>query len=350
MAKSSRYRHFPGSIVFRGDKRVEKVQLHKLRYSADSLTESVLDNHSQIVLSESDEATIDWYDIRGVHDVDLIKAFGKNFNIHPLILDEVTDTHRRPKFKEYKKGIFVIARALSYDEKKREINTEQVAIYFREGLVISFQEGSSDLFQSVRDRIQNAEGRVRNSGSDYLCYALIDDLVDQYFILLEGIEESINEIEKEIAEGTDERSLEKIHGLKREMIKVKKNISPLREAISRFVRSENPLIKEASITYIRDLNDHTIQVMDMVETYRDTMTGLQDLYMSTISYKINQVMKFLTIITTIFVPLSFLAALYGMNFDNMPELRMQNAYFVLLTIMIMIFVGSLIYFKRKKWF
>ncbi len=350
MAKKSRYRHFPGSVVFRGNKKVEKVQIHKLSYSASNLKESLLDNHSQLVLSESNEDTIDWYDIRGLHDIELIKAFGENFDIHPLILDEVTDTLRRPKFKEYKKGIFVIVRALTYNEEEREIQTEQVAIYLRKGLVISFQEGASDLFAPIRDRIQNAEGKVRNSAADYLCYALIDDIVDQYFVLLEDIEESINEIEEEIAAGTDEQSLEKIHGLKREMIKVKKNISPLREAISRFVRSENPIIKESSLPYIRDLNDHTIQVMDMVETYRDTMTGLQDLYMSTISYKINQVMKFLTIITTIFVPLSFLAALYGMNFENMPELRMQNAYFVLLSIMSIIFVCSLIYFKRKRWF
>jgi len=350
MAKKSRYRHFPGSVVFRGDKRVEKVRIHKLRYNNSSLEESDLDNHSQIVLSESEESSVDWYDVRGLHDTDLIKAFGENFDIHPLILDEVTDTRRRPKFKEYKKGIFVIARALSFNEKERIIQTEQVAIYFRKGLVLSFQEGSSDLFAEVRDRIQNAEGRVRNSGADYLCYALLDDIVDRYFELLEDIEESINEIEDEISAGTDERSLEKIHGLKREMIKIKKNISPLREAISRFVRSENPLINEASLPYIRDLNDHTIQVMDMVETYRDTMTGLQDLYMSTISYKINQVMKFLTIITTIFVPLSFLAALYGMNFENMPELKMSNAYFVLLAVMSLIFLGSLLYFKRKKWF
>ena len=340
----------PGSVIFTGDKMVDKVIMHYMQYDAQSLKEIELDTHQKITLQPSEDHLVDWYDIRGVHDTKFIEQIGKMFEIHPLIQEDIADTHNRPKYDEYPTGNFIILKALAFDAVNNQIVTEQVGIYFRKGLVVTFQETESDLFQSVRSRISSGKGRIKARGSDYLSYALMDAVVDNYFVVMDNLEDTIEIIEDTLLNKPTSQIKERVHFLKKELLKMRKSVAPLREAISRFSKSESPLIEDSSLVFTRDLYDHTIQIMDMVDNYRDTLNGLQDLYLSEISFRMNQVMQVLTIITTIFVPLSFLAGLYGMNFDNIPELHNPYGYFILLGVMFMIFIGSLYYFKRKGWF
>ncbi len=339
----------PGSVVFTGNQKVEKINLHYLQYDAEYLEEKTLDNHKNITFHQSPEEKVDWYDLRGLHDTELIELLGKTFQIHPLILEDIADIHQRPKFDEYESGNFIVLRALSFDKSHLKIKTEQVALFFRKGLLFSFQETESDLFEAVRQRIQSSKGKVRQRGADYLCYALLDNITDQYYIVLDEMETIIETLEDDLLKNPDNSIKERIHHLKKELLIVRKSVAPLREAIARFAKSESNLIEENSAVFIRDLYDHTVQIIDMVETYRDALNGLQDLYLSEISFKMNQVMQVLTIITTIFVPLSFLAGLYGMNFDNIPELHFKYGYFILLGVMFIIGTGFLLWFRKKKW-
>ena len=340
----------PGSVVFTGHQKVENAIIHYLQFDQHELSEKRLKTYHQVAEQIPADDKVDWYDIRGLHDTDLIELFGKTFSIHPLALEDVADIHQRPKYEEFDNGFFIIFQALDLHEETKQVNSEQVAIYFRKGLLISFQETESDLFDAVRQRLKNQHGRIRQKNSDYLCYALMDAVVDNYYILLDRVGDIIEEIEEKLLINPDYKIKEDIHHLKKELLMVKKAVAPFREAINRFSKSDNMFTEESTLIYTRDLYDHVIQIMDMAETYRDILHGLQDLYLSEISFKMNQVMQVLTIITTVFVPLSFLAGLYGMNFVNMPELQSRNGYYVLLGVMFIIFLGSLYYFKRKNWF
>lgn len=340
----------PGSIVFTGDQKVEKAIIHYLQYDANNLEEKRLDTFNQIEKQTPLEHKVHWFDVRGLHDTALLELFGKTFSIHPLALEDVADIHQRPKYEEYLDGHFIVIQALALDQVSKEVKTEQVSIFFRKGLLISFQETESDLFDGIRKRLQNPNTRIRQKNSDYLCYTLMDNIVDHYYTLLDGIGDLTEEIEEQLITNPDYEIKKRIHHLKKEILLVKKSIGPFREAINQFSKSDSLFTDETSHIYARDLYDHVVQIMDMVETYRDVLHGLQDLYLSEISFKMNQVMQILTIITTIFVPLSFLAGLYGMNFVNMPELQSKNGYYVLLAVMFFIFLGSLFFFKRKKWF
>ncbi|MEM1121243.1 MAG: magnesium/cobalt transporter CorA [Bacteroidota bacterium] len=338
----------PGSVVFTGDQKVAEVQVHYLKYNGQTIEDTHFTNKADFSLLD-DDATVDWYDIRGIHDVELIQRIGNAFQLHPLVLEDVVDTQQRPKFEEYENGLFLILKALHFDKATKAVVREQIALFFRQGLLISFQEDHSDLFESVRKRLHSGKGRVRHREADYLAYALIDNLVDQYYLILDQLEDQIESLEDRILDKPDGSTKAEIHLLKKEVIRTRKSIAPLREAINRFSRSDNSIIEESTTTYIRDLYGHTVQVMDSVDNFRDVLNGLQDLYVSEISFKMNQVMQVLTIITTIFVPLSFLAGLYGMNFEYIPELRFKHGYFVLLGVMFSVGMGLLLWFKRKDW-
>ncbi|MFK7806999.1 MAG: magnesium/cobalt transporter CorA [Saprospiraceae bacterium] len=340
----------PGSVVFLGNQKVEKVFVHHLQYDNEQLNENTLDNHKDITFQATDNEQIDWYDVRGLHDTALIESIGKTFHIHPLVLEDVVNTQQRPKFEEYENGIFIIFKSLFFDKTKFEITTEQVALFLTNGLILSFQEAETDLFAAVRQRVHSGRGRIRLRGIDYLAYALLDNVVDNYYVIFDEIEEVIEALEDQLMASPDNSIKGQIHHLKKELLTIRKSIAPLREAVSQFAKSDNELIEDRTVVYIRDLYDHTVQIMDRVETYRDMLNGLQDLYLSEISYKMNQVMQLLAVVTTVFVPLSFLAGLYGMNFENIPELKYANGYFVLLGVMVLIVVGLLFFFRKKKWF
>lgn len=339
----------PGSVVFTGSQKVDTILIHHLKYDQEKFENNILDNHKDIIFQKSADEIVDWYDIRGMHDTNLIEAIGQAFEIHPLVLEDIADINQRPKFEEYDNGIFITFRALTFSKTTYKVQTEQVSLFFRKGLALSFQETESDLFEVVRDRISSGRGRIRSRGSDYLVYSIIDSMVDNYYAILESVEEVIEALEESMLLNLEINNKNKIHSIKKEMLIVRKSIAPLREAISRFLKSEHPCIEEKTLIFVRDLYDHTIQVMDMVETYRDVLNGLQDLFLSETSFRMNQVMQTLTIVSAIFIPLSFLAGLYGMNFEHIPELHFRYGYFILLGFMASIFVSLLFYFRKRKW-
>ena len=339
----------PGTLVFTGNRKVDKVLIHYMQYDSDQLTEKELDNQTESKLNQSHSDKVDWYDVRGMHDTKLIEEFGSNFDIHPLILEAAVDIHQRPKFDEHDKGNFITLRAIHFDKEKVEIKKEHVAIYFNEGFLVSFQETESDLFELVRKRIKTGTGRIRQRGSDYLAYAIVDTLVDDYYVTLEEIEELIEVLENKMMIDLDVKNKSDIHRLKKELLVLRKSVSPLREAISKFSKTDSPFVKDINQIFTRDLYEHTVQVMDSVESYRDILNGLQDLFISEVSFKMNKVMQLLTLISVIFIPLTFLAGIYGMNFDNIPELHYKYGYFILLGVMIAMALILLFLFKRQKW-
>lgn len=336
----------PGTLVFTGEQYVKEPNVTWTQFNKDTFYEK---NLSKDQSPQQTKQLVNWYDIRGVHDIELVRQIGSRFSIHPLALEDIVDTQQRPKFEEYESGIFITLRALSMDKNNMELQTEQISIYVGDHFLLSFQEDDDDLFKAIRNRLQKSDGRIRTRGSDYLAYALIDSIVDNYYVILDLIEEKIELLEEEILLSADSGIKARIHHLKLQTLMLRKSVAPLREAVSRFSNCESPLMAENTIVFVRDLHDHTIQVMDMIETYRDLVTGLNDLFISELSFKMNNVMKILTIITTIFVPLSFLAGLYGMNFDHMPELHWRYGYFALLGIMAFIFIALLLFFYKKKW-
>jgi magnesium transporter len=339
----------PGSVVFTGQRKVEHVLIHHLQYDASDLSEDVIDSASKSSLKKSITEKVDWYDIRGMHDTELIMYLGKTFDIHPLVQESIVDINQRPKFEEYSKGLFIVLRSLKFDPVELKIKREHVAIYFNDGFIASFQETESDLFEFVRKRIQADKSRIRARRADYLAYALIDETVDNYYVVLEEVEDQIEQLEDKMLVELNDFSKNDIHRLKRELLVLRKSISPLREAIANFSKTDSEFVNESSFVFIRNLYENTIQVMDTVDSYRDVLNGLQDLFITEVSFKMNKVMQLLTIISVIFIPLTFLAGIYGMNFENIPELKYEYSYFILWGVMIFILACMLYYFRRKKW-
>ena len=340
----------PGSIIFTGKRKVEQVSIHYTEYNDKILQERLLNISGNNFVHEQNDLVVQWYDIKGLHDEGLIAEIGKIFQINSLFLEDVVDTAQRPKFEEIDQGFFLVAKSLTFYREHHLIKPEQVGIYAGKGFALTFQESESDLFLKIRDRMQTHGSRIRKQGADYLVYSLLDWIVDNYFLVLEDIQSSIEQLEEEILQHPSPEHKSTIHQIRRGLIKTRKAIAPLREAISKFAKSDSELISQSTIHFLRDLQDHTIQLVDSIDTNREMLNSLQDLYLSEISFKMNQVMQVLTIITTIFVPLSFLVGLYGMNFDYMPELHYRYGYFILLFFMGCIVTGLTFFFKKKNWF
>jgi magnesium transporter len=339
----------PGTLVFAGQRLVESVKITVLDYDEQNFQEKQVSNIEDCFEFKT-KPTVTWINIDGLHDVGIIGKIGSHYEIHPLVLEDILHTGQRPKFDDTEKYIFVVLMMLRFDEENQVILSEQVSIVLGTNFVISFQESIGDVFDQVRDRIRNCKGKVRKLGPDYLMYSLLDAIVDEYFVILEKLGEKIEFLEDELVNNPANSTLKAIHHLKREMIFLRKSVWPLRELISSLRRSESNLIQESTEAYLRDVYDHTIQVIDTVESFRDMVAGMLDLYLSSLSNRMNEVMKVLTIIATIFIPLTFVAGVYGMNFHNMPELNWKYGYLLALLIMLIIGSGMLYYFKRKKWF
>ncbi len=336
----------PGTLVFTGKQHVEEPNVILLQYNPGEAHE---EERKDAMIQPLDGPFTNWYDIRGVHNADLIRQFGDAYNIHPLALEDILDTQQRPKLEEYDNGIFLTAQALVVEEQIGKIETEQIAIFFGNHFILSFQEKEDDNFATVRNRLLVPQAKIRRRGADYLAYALLDSVVDYYYPILDHVEEQIDALEVNILSEPGQDTKSSIHQLKRQLLTLRKAIVPLREAVAKFSRIDSPQVKDDTLVFVRDLHDHVVQVMDTIETYRDLVNGLYDLYLSEISYRTNSVMKILTIISTIFIPLTFLAGVYGMNFKNMPELGWKYGYFFLWGFMLLIFIASLLFFRRKKW-
>ncbi len=344
----------PGEVVYVGEERVEKVTIDVIDYTESDLTEKRIDNTEEC-FPFKESPTMSWINITGIHQTDIVEKIGKHFDTHPLVLEDIVNTGQRPKMEDAGEYIFVVLKMLYKADEDAELTAEQVSILFGKNWVITFQERPQDVFDLVRQRIRRTMPRVRFMTADYLAYALIDAAVDNYFLVLEDIGERIEALEDEIADRPKLESLTTIHDLKRQLIFMRKAVWPLREVIGGLERTESKLVKESTEPYIRDLYEHTVQVIDTVETFRDMVSGLLDLYHTGLSNRMNEVMKVLTIFATIFIPLGFLAGVYGMNFDtaaspfNLPELGSRFGYPMFWGAVALIAGSLLWFFRHKRW-
>jgi magnesium transporter len=338
----------PGTLVHIGERRIEKVRIRIIDYDETQLEEKEVKTVEEC-FPFKDKPTISWINIDGLHDVEVVEKIGKQFGLHPLILEDIVHTGQRPKLEDFGDHIFIVLKMLYYNKEKGELEAEQISLIFGENFVISFQERVGDMFEPLRERIRKGKGRVRKAGADYLAYALLDSIVDNYFVILEQLGEKIEDAEQELATNPTLETLQSIRAFKKEMIFLRKSIWPLREVANSLERGESSLINESTLIYLRDVYDHTIQIIDTVESYRDMLSGMLDVYLSSISNRMNEVMKVLTIFAAIFIPLTFVAGVYGMNFSFMPELGWQWGYFAVLLVMAGIGVSMLVYFRRKRW-
>ena len=332
-----------------GEKRHEEVKLSVINYDEVNFQEKTI-NSIEEVFSFRREPSITWLNVDGVHQPEIIEQVGKSFGLHPLVAEDIASTGQRPKMEDFDDYIFVVLRMLMFDEKENETKTEQVSILFGRDFVVSFQErADGDVFDPIRERLRSNKGKIRKMGADYLAYSLIDAIVDNYFVILEKLGETIEDVEDKLVTNPTSETLHKIHDLKREMIFLRKSVWPLREVINKLGRSESELINASTCVYMRDVYDHTIQVMDAVETFRDMLSGMLDIYLSSLSNRMNEVMKVLTVISTIFIPLTFVVGLYGMNFRHMPELEQTWGYPAILILMFAVALLMVVFFRRRKW-
>lgn len=338
----------PGTPVYVGAERVAKVIMSRYEYDQAGAQYSELDSDAECVSSRQ-SSQVSWINVDGVHDTELVGRIGEDFHLHPLITEDIVHTGQRPKVEEYESSLFIVLRMLRWNQVTKEIEDEQVSIALGPSWVLSFQERRGDVFDPVRERIQSNRGRIRKLGADYLAHALIDAVVDNYFSILEILGDKIEALGEAMTEDPKKQDLATLRHLKRELLFMRKSVWPLREVLSTIQRDESDLVHESTLPYLRDVYDHTIQIIDTVETFRDMVSGLMDLYLSSISNRMNEVMKVLTIIATIFIPLSFVAGVYGMNFAFMPELQWRYGYFAAIGIMIAVAGGMLLYFRRKRW-
>ncbi len=338
----------PGTLIHIGEKKTEELKITVIDYDETNVQEREIKRIEECFLLK-DKRMVTWINLDGLHQIEVLEKLGECYGIHPLVLEDVLNTDQRPKMEDYGEYVYVVLNMLSYNDKSNEILTEQVSLILGSNFVFSFQEREGDVFDPVRERIRMGKGRMRRMGADYLAYALLDAVVDNYFIILERLGERIELLEDKVVSQPKPETSQAVHHLRREMIFLRKAVWPLRDVINGLERGDSPLIQQSTGIYLRDVYDHTVQAIDTIETYRDMLSGMLDIYLSSISNRTNAVMKVLTIIATIFMPLTFLAGIYGMNFKFMPELEWRWGYPFIWSVMIGIGVFMLIYFRKRKW-
>ena len=339
----------PGTLIHIGERKVDKVKIIVIEYNKTQYNEKEIETIEEC-FPLKDKDTVTWINITGVSRTDIIKNIGKQLNLHPLVLEDIVNTDQRSKMESFEDYIFIVLKIPFYDEQNSEIKIEQVSLVLGSNFVISFQEIENPIFNPVKERLKNPKSSIRKYGADYLAYCLIDIIIDNHFSIIENLEKDVESIEEDLSMNPSKETLQAIHKLKREMIFLRNSVWPLREVISSLERTESELIKKTTEIYLRDAYDHTIQVIESIETLREMITGMLDVYLSSVSNQLNKIMMLLTIIGTIFIPLTFITGIYGMNFKYMPELYWRWSYPLVLFVMLIIGISMLIYFKRKKWF
>ena len=343
----------PGSVVYVGRHRDDAVRIEVMDFTENELTEHTIDSAEQCHPFK-DRDSVTWINVTGVHDVSIIERLGAQFGLHPLIQEDIANTSQRAKFDQDANSLFMALKML-YTDESGELHAEQVSLVVGSNWVLTFQEDRRDVFEHVRERIRKTVPRVRFMTTDYVAYSLIDAVVDHYFVILERIGERMEELEDDLVTSPGPVSLAAIQNTRKELVFIRKAIWPLREVVGAFERTESSHLNAATRPYLRDLYEHVVQVIDTVETFRDMVGGLLDIYLSSVSNRMNEVMKVLTIIATIFIPLGFLAGVYGMNFDthsspfNLPELGLRYGYMFFWGVVGLIALGMVWYFRRKKW-
>jgi len=338
----------PGTLIHVGEKKAEKIRIQLFDYDETHVQERELEKIEDC-FPYKDSPTVTWINIAGLHQVDVIEKVGNHFGLHPLVLEDILHTDQRPKMDDYDDYLFIVTKMLYNDGDENRLLAEQVSIVLGPNYIISFQESEKDIFDQIRDRLRKSKGRIRKMGADYLAYSLMDAIVDNYFIVLERIGGEIELLEEELVTDPKPDTSQAIHLLKHEMIFLRKSVWPLRETINVLEKGESDLIREKTIFFLRDLYDHTIQVIDTIETFRDMLSGMLDVYLSSVSNRMNEVMKVLTIMATIFIPLTFIAGVYGMNFKYMPELEWPWGYPLVAGFMIVLGIGMMVWFRHKRW-
>ncbi len=339
----------PGSLVDIGDLSAQKTRISLINYDEESIQQRA---HVTIetCFNYLKKPSITWINVWGMHDAKLIGDFGRTLGLHPLMLEDIMITDQRSKLDDYKDTLFIIMRMLNYSKKEEEeMLDEQISLILGKNYVVSFTERKEEVFKPVLQRLKMPHSQLRKRGADFLCYSLVDCVVDHCHVILDHMDEQLDNLEDELIYEISPKTLQKIQHQKREISSLRKAVWPLREVVNRFQRIDTPLVQETTKLYLQDVYDHTIQAIDTVESFRDISAGLLDMYMSTMSQKMNEVMKVLTLVSTIFVPLTFVASIYGMNFKHMPELDWGDGYYATLGFMACIAVGMLVFFKRKDW-
>jgi len=338
----------PGMLVHIGERKDAEVRITVLDYNEKQFQEKEAQSVEEC-FPFKDKESVSWINVNGIHQPEIIEKIGKHFGIHPLILEDIVNTEQRPKIEDFEDYIFVALKLIWYEEERNEIKAEHASLILGSNFVVSFQESEGDVFSPIRERIRNGKGRIRRMGNDYLLYALVDTVVDHYFLVLEKLGEKIESLEECLVTDPKPDTSIAIHTLKREVIFLRRSLRPLREVVSYLERVDSSLIHESTGIYLRDVYDHTIQIVDTVDTFRDMLSGMLEIYLSSVSNRMNQVMKVLTIMATIFIPLTFIAGIYGMNFKYIPELEWRWGYPIILASMAAIGVTMIILFRRKKW-
>lgn len=337
----------PGEVIYVGKKEAVS-ELETITYNATEYNRE--SDNWEDAKKQNNPDKVTWFNINGLNDTSKIEKLGEEFGLHPLLLEDIVNTQQRPKIEEHENYVFLVVKMLYHDSEGKFVK-EHISIVLEKNYVLTFQEANEDVFDQLRNRIKNGKGRVRQHGSDYLMYSILDAIIDNYFVIIENLGDNIEFLEDELLIKTPRENISsEIQSLKRKILKIRNAVLPLREVIKQLEKDENTLINIKTKNYIRDLLDHILQIGENVEVYREMTWGLMDMYITTISNKMNEVMKVLTIMSSIFIPLTFIAGVYGMNFDYMPELRQHDAYFIVLGVMALIFLGMIWYFKRKKWF
>ena len=339
----------PGSLVHVGPVLVDETCISVIDYSKESVSESRVESIEQL-LPYRDSETVTWVIVEGLARVEFIEQIGAMFGIHQLVLEDILNTHQRPKFEEYDDYLYIVLKGMMSVGEKFTVSYEQISLLVLEKVVFAFKEKKDGLFEPVVQRIRTSKGRFRSMGADFLTYSILDAIIDQNFILIDSLDESITALEDQLLAGEpSSATLNGIQRLKREIVGVRRYVSPIRELINEMLRSESKLIDERTHIYLRDVSDHAMRIIESIELHRDVISGLLDIYISSVSNKMNEVMKVLTVFASIFIPMTFLTGIYGMNFDYMPELKMHWAYPALWLVFLTIPTVLLVYFKRKKW-
>jgi magnesium transporter len=337
----------PGTLVHIGEKRTETVRIDVMAYDERRFEERRLGSSTE--LDQVSNLGVTWIDIGGIHKLDVIENFGLQFRLHPLLLEDIVNTDQRPKYDDYGQYGYLVLKMLYAGQQRTDVHVEQVSLVFGPNYVLTFQENGGDVFNPIRERIRTGKGRIRQLGADYLLHALVDAIVDHYFVALEILGEKVERMQNTIVIEPRPNTLQEIHAVKRELLFLRRAVWPLREMLSSLERQDTPLIKPETKPFFRDVYDHAIQIIDTIETLREMVTGMLDIYLSSVSYRLNSIMKVLTVITTIFMPLTFIVGVYGMNFEYMPELGVPWAYPMVWLVMVSIAAGMLALFRIKQW-
>lgn len=338
----------PGALIHTGTRKVDEVRLRILEYDAEGLREERLSSVTE-ALSIRDSTRVGWLNVDGLHDEEILRGIRDHFGLHPLLMEDVASVGQRAKLDDYDDRILLSLPMLSFHRESLTLEVEQLSLVLGPTWVLTFQERVGDVFEPVRERLRAAHGRIRSRGADYLAYALVDAVVDGYFAILEGLGDAAEEMEGRVIEDPTPEALLGVNHLKRELLILRKFLWPLREALGAFSRTESPLVSESTQVFVRDVHDHVIQVIDTVETLRDLASGMSDLYLSSVGQRTNEVMKVLTVMASIFIPLTFLVGVYGMNFEFMPELGIRWAYPAVWGVMLALGGSMFWYFKKSKW-